>query len=153
MIKKLLNNKIWNQRNQSPPVTESWAQGGNTWFSCYLLTCFDFIKSRQKDNLNNFFIVQMIRRWFLKWKQTLGGVLWKKYSLKFRKFTGKHLCQSLLFNKIEDVNLVQVFCCEFWEIFQKIFFCKTRTVVASAGTFSNDEILKTTSHLWDQFQN
>ena len=28
-----------------------------------------------------------------------GGVLYKKVFLKFGKFTGKHLCQSLLFNK------------------------------------------------------
>ena len=28
-----------------------------------------------------------------------GGVLRKKVFLKFAKFTGKHLCQSLFFNK------------------------------------------------------
>ena len=40
------------------------------------------------------------------------------------KFTGKHLCQSLFFNKvavlrsvtIKKETLVQVFSCEFWEI-------------------------------------
>ena len=41
------------------------------------------------------------------------------------KFTGKNLCQSLFFNKLEDVRhfikketLVQVFSCEFGEISQ-----------------------------------
>ena len=28
-----------------------------------------------------------------------GGVLYKNVFLKFAKFTGKHLCQSLFFNK------------------------------------------------------
>ena len=32
-------------------------------------------------------------------KAATGGVLYKKMFLKFAKFTGKHLCQSLLFNK------------------------------------------------------
>ena len=37
----------------------------------------------------------------------------------FTKFTGKHLCQCLFFNK---VTLVQVFCCEFCEISKNTFF-------------------------------
>ena len=37
----------------------------------------------------------------------------------FTKFTGKHLCQCLFFNK---VTLVQVFCCGFWEISKNTFF-------------------------------
>ena len=32
-------------------------------------------------------------------KAATGGVLYKKMFLKFAKFTGKHLCQSLFFNK------------------------------------------------------
>ena len=39
---------------------------------------------------------------------------------KFAKFTGKHLCQSLLFNKKQ--TLAQVFSCKFCEIFKKTFF-------------------------------
>ena len=42
----------------------------------------------------------------------------------FSKFRGKHLCQSLFFNKVTDLGcnfikketLAQVFCCDFWEI-------------------------------------
>ena len=48
----------------------------------------------------------------------------------FAKFTGKHLCQSLLFNKVAGLmpvtywkeTLAQVFFCEFCEISKKIFF-------------------------------
>ena len=38
----------------------------------------------------------------------------------FTKFTGKHLCQSVFFNKRE--TLAQVFSCEFCEISKNIFF-------------------------------
>ena len=49
----------------------------------------------------------------------------------FSKFTGKHLCQSLFFNKvvqaqacnfIKKETLAQVFAFEFWEISKKTFF-------------------------------
>ena len=48
----------------------------------------------------------------------------------FAKFTEKHPCQSLFFNKIADVaynfvkkeTLAQVFSCEVCEIFKNIFF-------------------------------
>ena len=45
----------------------------------------------------------------------------------FTKFTGKHLCQSLFFNKeacnfIKKETLAQVFCCEFCEISRNTFF-------------------------------
>ena len=44
----------------------------------------------------------------------------------FAKFTGKHLCQSLFFNKVADQEiLAQVFSCEFCEICQNIFFYRT----------------------------
>ena len=51
----------------------------------------------------------------------------KKDVLKnFTKFTGKHLCQSLSFNKGAGFSLretlVQVFPCEFWKIFKNSFF-------------------------------
>ena len=46
----------------------------------------------------------------------------KKGVLKnFAKFTGKHLCQSLFFNKVAE-TLAQVFSCEFCEIFKNTFF-------------------------------
>ena len=38
----------------------------------------------------------------------------------FVKFTGKHLCQSLFFNKVQ--TLAQVFSCEFCEISKNTFF-------------------------------
>ena len=45
-------------------------------------------------------------------------VLCKKGVLRnFTKFTGKHLCQSLFFNKVAGLRpLAQVFSCEFYEI-------------------------------------
>ena len=44
----------------------------------------------------------------------------------FTKFTGKHLCQSLLFNKRE--TLAQVFFCELCEIFKNTIFYRTPLV-------------------------
>ena len=53
----------------------------------------------------------------------------------FTKFTGKHLCQSLLFNKacnfIKKETLAQVFSCEFCEIFKNTFLHRTPLVAAS----------------------
>ena len=40
----------------------------------------------------------------------------------FTKFTGKHLCQSLFFNKVDEKeNLAQVFSCEYCEICKNTF--------------------------------
>ena len=50
----------------------------------------------------------------------------------FTKFTGKHLCQILFFNKeIQKVTLAQVFSCEFCEITKNSF---TEHVWATAKT-------------------
>ena len=52
----------------------------------------------------------------------------------FLKFTGKHLCQNLFFNKvvililinfIKNQTLAQVFSCEFCEISKNAFFYRT----------------------------
>ena len=42
----------------------------------------------------------------------------------FTKFTWKHLCQSLFFNKVAE-TLAQVFSCRFCEIFKNTFFYRT----------------------------
>ena len=56
------------------------------------------------------------------------------------KSTGKHLYQSLFFNKVADLNLrlykkakilAQVSFCKFCEIFKDIFFYRTPPVTAS----------------------
>ena len=66
--------------------------------------------------------------------------LCKKSVLKnLAKFIGKHLCQSLFFNKNADVvcnyikkeTLAQVFFCEFCEIFKNTFFYRTPSVTTS----------------------
>ena len=57
----------------------------------------------------------------------------------FVKFTGKHLCQSLFFNKvagegcnfIKKETLAQVFSCEFYEISKNTFFHRKTPVAAS----------------------
>ena len=55
----------------------------------------------------------------------------------FAKFTGKHQCQSLFFNKVAGRNfikketLAQVFTCEFFEIFKNAFLCRPSPVAAS----------------------
>ena len=58
------------------------------------------------------------------------------------KFTGKHLCQSLFFNKIADLacnfvkkeTLAQVFSCEFCKISRNTFFIEHLQATASATT-------------------
>ena len=47
----------------------------------------------------------------------------------FAKFTGKHLLHSLFFDKKE--TLVQVFSCEFCELFKNTFSYRTPPVLAS----------------------
>ena len=53
-------------------------------------------------------------------------VFCKKGALKyFAKFTGKHLCQSLFYNKVaglQALTLTQVFSCEFCEILRTPIF-------------------------------
>ena len=50
------------------------------------------------------------------------------------KFTGKHLCQSLIFNKVADFKnetLAQVFSCEFCKISKNTIFYRVPLVAAS----------------------
>ena len=57
----------------------------------------------------------------------------------FKKFTGKHLCQRLFFNKVAGLalnfikkeSLTQVFSCEFGEISKNTLFYRTPPVAAS----------------------
>ena len=67
----------------------------------------------------------------------------KKGVLKnFTKFTGKHVCQSLLFNKVAGENsnfikketLTQVLSCEFFEIFKNTCFTGHLWTTASERT-------------------
>ena len=73
-------------------------------------------------------------------KQSSRGVLEKGVLRNFVKFKGKHLCQSLFFNKVADLNFIkketleQVFSCEFYKISKKTFFYRTLPVTASVST-------------------
>ena len=66
-------------------------------------------------------------------------MFFEKRCLKnFAKFTGKHLCQSLFFNKVAETcnvikkeALAQVFSCIFCEISKNTFFYRTSPVAAS----------------------
>ena len=59
------------------------------------------------------------------------------------KFTGKHLCQSLFFNKVagqafnfvKKEALAQEFSCEFFEISKNTFFTEHLRTTASTGNF------------------
>ena len=59
---------------------------------------------------------------------------------RLAKFTGKHLCHSLIFNKVAGLRpatllkketLAQAFSCEFCEISKNTFFDRTPLVVFS----------------------
>ena len=75
----------------------------------------------------------------------------KEVLKNFAKFTGKHLCQSLFFDKvyrpetynvIKKETLAQVFSFEFCEIFKNTFFYRTALVAASVERdFSRDVLL------------
>ena len=84
------------------------------------------------------------------WKKTSGfrssrpEVFCKKGVLKnFAKFTGKHLCQSLFFDKvagaacsfIKKETLAQMFSCEFCEISKNTFFYRTPSVATSEASY------------------
>ena len=62
----------------------------------------------------------------------------KAFLRDFAKFTGKHLCQNLFFNKVAGLffikkeTLAQVFSCEFFEISKNSFSYRTPAVAASA---------------------
>ena len=64
----------------------------------------------------------------------------KGFLRNFVKFTGKHLCQSLFFNKVAGLRpatllkketLAQVFSCKFYEISKNNFFYRTPPVAPS----------------------
>ena len=68
----------------------------------------------------------------------LPGVFYKKKLIfkNFAKFRGKHLWQSLFFDKvvenfIKENALTQLFSCEFCEIFKNIFFTEHLLEIAS----------------------
>ena len=80
----------------------------------YLLENFPhFPKQTQCTNLKLRGLTELITIYYFSIEK---GVL--KY---FTKFTGKHLCQSLFFNKVVE-TLAQVFSCRFCEIFKNTSF-------------------------------
>ena len=121
------------------------------------------IKNRQNKNelirlileakFGDNFLFIMMHRFFLaffSWNLTMQ-ITWKKLnsseavvqrcSVKksvlrnFVKFTGKHLCHSLFFNKVTglawDSGTDVVFCCKFCEISKKTFSYRTPLEAAS----------------------
>ena len=87
----------------------------------------------------NYFLEKLVSKsyFYTLQKQSPGGVL-----RNLTKFTGKHLWQSLFFNKvaglIEKETLAQVFSCEFCQISKNIFSYKIPPMAASdTGIFKN----------------
>ena len=54
----------------------------------------------------------------------------------FAKFTGKQLCQSLFFHKVEGLRPAQVLSCEFCEISENTFFTEHPWATASVVKLS-----------------
>ena len=79
---------------------------------------FEFFKFF--NNSNAYFSFKILSRSGIShWRSSI-----KKGALKyFPKFKGKHLCQSLFFNKLQ--TLTQVFSCEFCKNFRKTFLQNT----------------------------
>ena len=63
----------------------------------------------------------------------------KSFLKKFPKFIGKHVCQSLYFNK---ETLAQVFSCEFCEISKSTIFHGTPLVAVSVMLLSSKYLIK-----------
>ena len=80
-----------------------------------------------------------------------GGVLYKKGVLKnFANFTGKHLCQSLFFNKVRPGTLLKrglwhrCFPVNFAKFLRTPFFIEH--LLETADIICNDDILRTNIH-------
>ena len=85
-------------------------------------------------------------------KQRPGVFCKKRILTNFAKFTGKHLCQSLFFNKVAGLRsatllkkeiLTQVFSCEFFKISKDTFFTEQLRTTASVDLGRRSWL-----HLW-----
>ena len=113
---------------------------------CYWLSSFTFcekegIGSEKVCRTNQIRAVWLIKG-FYKCRSRRPEVFCKEGVLRgFAKFIGKHLCQSLFFNKVEACDfiqketLAQVLYCEFCEIFMSSY--RTPAVAASEKINSN----------------
>ena len=82
----------------------------------------------------------------LQYRSSRLEVFSKKEILRnFTKFTRKHLCQNVFFNKVVETEarnfilkrtLTQVFSCEFCEISLNTFSCRAFQVVASSSSLN-----------------
>ena len=96
--------------------------------------CFWNLRHQFAINQENIWIVWILNRD----RNSRPEVFCKKGVLKnFAKFSRKHLCQSLFFNKVEACNVIkiealaQVFSIEFCEISEDTFFHRTPLVAPS----------------------
>ena len=86
----------------------------------------------------HFFLLILIINQLLHYRSSRPEVSCKKGILRnLTKFTGKHLCQSLFFNKVAGLNfikketLAQVFSSQFRKISKNTFYYRTPLVAAS----------------------
>ena len=79
----------------------------------------------------------------------------KGFLRNLAKFTGKHLCQSLFFNKvfIKKDALVQAFSCKFCEISKNIFFTEHLRWMVLPGRLLGPRIVLTEKERTDVFEN
>ena len=86
-----------------------------------------FYLNQRKSDTEKFHLLLSTSK---KVRRSRPEVFCKKGVLKnFTKFTGKHLRQSLFFNKVAG-QACQVFFCEFCNIFKNTFFHRTPLVAA-----------------------
>ena len=106
-----------------------------------------YVFGYKKNAFLSFKISDSCSLW-VSYRSSYSKVFCKKSVLRiFAKFTGKHLCPSLLclsppapqpqaYNFIKRETLAQVFSCEFCKIFRNIFSYITPPVVASGFIYS-----------------
>ena len=91
-------------------------------------------------------------------KHLCQSLFFNKVLRNFAKFTGKHQCQSLLFNKVAGLQLylkktpAQVFSCEFCEISKNTFFTEHLWTTASVSNRKCAKIQLSQKHFWENFK-
>ena len=82
--------------------------------------------SKKKETRIKKEIVEVLQQPSYRQKQPSRAVLWKGLLRNFTKFTGKHLCQSLFFNKVaadprQSLILKALFFLNIYKILSRLF--------------------------------
>ena len=108
----------------------------NSWFRLKIIVVGRYTTRPDCRFTDSFtYILDLPKIWIKIIRSSRQEVFCKKGALRnFSKSTGKHMCQSLFFNKIAGLRpetLAQVFSCEFCKTSKNTFSYRTPRVAAS----------------------